>query len=284
MNKKNLILMAMLFATPTYFANANEDELGHGETDFQYAWQAFEDAKNTVKAKYLKNMDLLSRDDQIQFKKDHASWLKKVTSKCNQRVSSIPRRMEREMEINRCKTDAFLDRAKFIDNMLNQDTGSASQERIANAPSYARIFPTVVKKTKTPVLLPDQHAIDKIFDRSVIVSLESCSPKHYSIKFERELGCQTSHCLAGALHVYQGDPPKGILSPQYSCDEHYVLKLAQGITANLEKEHGGGVNGKNFRWLKWKQGETNYALTIKDATESDFKTLANSAIRTGSWR
>lgn len=284
MSQTKLFAFALSIFTLGAQADSKYDGRGHGESDYQYAWQALQEAKGEIKEKYQKVRDLLSKSDQEKIKTEQTQWQDETTQKCQTKTAHILRRLERQIELNRCQTDEIIKRIKQLDTFVEKALGTVNSKAINQAPCYAQVLPALIKKTKTPILLPDQHAISRVFDRNIIVTLESSSPKHYSLKFETERGCQRSQCLSGALHVYQGNTPTGILNPMYASTDTYTLKLAHDIDATLEKENGGGVAGKEFRWLKWQQGETSFALTVKNATESDFKTLANSAIRTGSWR
>ena len=281
---RKIVVATTIVVFVSVAAEAKYDGRGHGETDYQYAWQSLQQAKTTLKEKYRTVLDMLSKKNQKKVRKEQVKWQRTIKSRCASKSSHIVRRLERQIEINRCEADARIARVKALDQFLEATLGEANSRRIAESPSYARIFPAVTEKPQTPILLPDQHALNRVFSSNVSVALESSSKVHYSLKFEEVPGCQKSECLAGAFHVYRKHPPSSVLGPQYAKDETYTIKLAQGVQATLEKENGGGANGRFFRWLRWQQGGTHYALTVKNATESEYKTLANSAIRIGSWR
>lgn len=282
------VFLAAILLVKLVFLNsvveAKYDGRGFKETDYQQAWQDLQEAKIKLTEKYRAVLDLLSKENQKKIKKEQVRWERGIGTTCLHKTAQVVRRLERQMEINRCEAQERLARIKVLDQFLETAQGETTSRRIADAPSYAKIFPAVTQKPRTPILLPGQHAIDRVLDRSVSIVLESSSQDHYSLKFEREPGCQKTKCLAGAFHVYKSTPPASILGPQYASTDTYNLTLAKGVAATLEKELVGEGIRKEYRWLRWTQGDTHYALTVKNATESELKTLADSAIRTGSWR
>ena len=66
--------------------------------------------------------------------------------------------------------------------------------------------------------------------------------------------------------------------PTISDKTHDKIKLPNGITGYIEKEHMTGAGSSAYRTLTWESDGARYQLTLKALPDSVFITMVNSAI------
>lgn len=183
---------------------------------------------------------------------------------------------------DRLMRSVFLISLLLITSLFSQACSADKFKNSILSKDYDQLYIKLEQKVKIPIFIPMKKTLyDELGD--IYLNQGNISKDAYQFYFDMTRDCLGSNPCSGgsffASKIMQKMPTNDAVAfPTVSNKTHDKIKLANNITAYIEKEHMTGAGSSAYRTLTWEIDGARYQLTLKALPDKVFIKMANSAI------